>query len=176
MLFKYGDENNQMYVVKQGVVYFGGRVVLPGSTFCEESLYKPGMTQGRTAVAFTFTFLYTLKREALHRVVRGYPEVESQFRVKSIRRLFREEVCSYAYAVQALFDQSLYEAVEDTVSNAEVSSRCNCSALVSLWFMGMVVIAAAACGMFGTGVHPCRHGEAAGPDGAPEKPAGDSCR
>lgn len=47
--------------------------------------------------------------------------MERQFRLMSIRRLFREEVCSYAYAVQALFDDYLISAVEKMVK--PVSAR-----------------------------------------------------
>mmetsp|Transcript_3658 Transcript_3658/g.10522 ORF Transcript_3658/g.10522 Transcript_3658/m.10522 type:complete len:750 (+) Transcript_3658:424-2673(+) len=112
-IFKYGDENSQMYVLKKGVVFFGGRILLPGNTLCEESLYKPGL-QGRSALTMSYTYLYTLTREAAQQVVRGYPDIERQFRVMSIKRLFREEVCSYAYAVQALFDEGLLAHIEES--------------------------------------------------------------
>lgn len=32
-----------MYVVKKGVVYHSGKVLMQGACFCEEALYKPGL-------------------------------------------------------------------------------------------------------------------------------------
>mmetsp|Transcript_10662 Transcript_10662/g.25294 ORF Transcript_10662/g.25294 Transcript_10662/m.25294 type:complete len:920 (-) Transcript_10662:679-3438(-) len=116
IVFKFGDDNSRMYVVKKGVVFVGGRILTNGSTFCEESLYKPSL-QGWNAVSLTFSFLYTLSREDAHQIVRGYPEIERRFRMMGIRRLFREEACSYAYAVQALFDEDLLKAVEETTGS-----------------------------------------------------------
>lgn len=45
--------------------------------------------------------------------MRGYPEIERKLRVLSIRRLFHEEVCSYAYAVHALFNEELLSEADD---------------------------------------------------------------
>jgi len=110
-IFHYGEDNCHMYVVKKGVVYFSGKVLLQGASFCEESLYKPGQ-HGRTASTLTYSFLYTLAREDCLRIVRAYPDIEKKFRLMSIKRLFHEEVCSYAYAVHALFDEELLQVAD----------------------------------------------------------------
>ena len=116
-LFFAGETLAHAFLIRKGVVDSDRRIHMSGKMIAEGALYydAPILYGAR---ALTYAEIYTLKREDFHAALEGYPATKRYFKLKGVKKIFREEMLAYAKAWLALKELG----VDADLSN-EVSDR-----------------------------------------------------
>ncbi|KAK3281675.1 hypothetical protein CYMTET_10547 [Cymbomonas tetramitiformis] len=101
MIFREGDYGNTLYIVKKGLVDYGGEIVCRSGTIGEENLYRTTIYLC-DAVTVNFTDLWMLHRDVMPMLMDGMPHLEKIFRVNATRKIMKNEVMAYTLAMQCM--------------------------------------------------------------------------
>mmetsp|Transcript_9637 Transcript_9637/g.33592 ORF Transcript_9637/g.33592 Transcript_9637/m.33592 type:complete len:824 (+) Transcript_9637:290-2761(+) len=106
IILQAGEMQEQLMIVKKGLVASGRRVVGGGGVFGEEALYKRRMAADFSSHSITFCDLYVLQRFHVMQILEDFPVEQRQFQRTACRRLFRTEVLAFVQAHRMLRNMS----------------------------------------------------------------------
>lgn len=115
MIFREGDYGNSMYIVKKGLVDYGGEIVCRSGTIGEENLYRTTIFLC-DAVTINFTDLWMLHRDIMPVLMDGMPHLEKIFRVNATRKIMKNEVMAYTLAMQCMTGEKPMRCLTETPS------------------------------------------------------------